>query len=213
MSVRPLSVRPFWSRGTAARIAVLLGLTLGLTACGINDVPTKGEAARKEFADLQAQYQRRADLIPNLVETVRGFAEQEQAVLTGVVEARARATQVNITPGDLGDPQKLAQFEAAQGALSSALARLMVVVERYPDLKSNQNFLALQDQLEGTENRIAIARENYNETVRIYNLEFLNIPDKWVAGIFHGGEAQMPMFTAAPGAEAAPTVDFGADRP
>lgn len=191
------------------RIAALAGAALLLSGCGINDVPTFGEQARKEFADLQAQYQRRADLIPNLVETVRGFAEQEREVLTGVVEARAKATQTQLNVDDLSDPAKLQQFSAAQGALGSALSRLMVVVERYPDLKSNQNFLALQAELAGTENRITIAREDYNEAVRGYNLEFENIPDKWVAGIFHSGDAKMAMFQAEAGAQTAPSVSFG----
>lgn len=195
------------------KIALLKALAVGslfvsLSGCGINDVPTKGEAARKAFADLQAQYQRRADLIPNLVETVKGYAAQEKDVLVGVTEARAKASQVTIAPGDLSDPAKLQQFQEAQSGLGSALSRLLVTVERYPDLKSNQNFLALQDQLEGTENRITIARENYNEMVQTYNLEFSTIPDKWVSGTFHGETKPMAMFQASSAAKDAPKVSF-----
>lgn len=192
----------------ARQAFIIIAMALTLSGCGINDVPTKGEAARKAFADLQAQYQRRADLIPNLVETVKGYAAQEKNVLVGVTEARAKATQVTIAPGDLSDPAKLQQFQEAQSGLSSALSRLLVTVERYPELKSNQNFLALQDQLEGTENRIAIARENYNEAVQGYNLEFSTIPDKWVSGTFHGEARPMQMFQASSAAQDSPKVSF-----
>lgn len=186
----------------------LVALVVPLAGCGVNDVPTKGEAARKQFADLQAQYQRRSDLIPNLVATVQGYAKQERDVLIGVTEARAKATQVQINPGDLSDPAKVEQYQQAQNGISGALSRLLVASENYPELKSNQNFLALQDQLEGTENRITIARQNYNEAVRDYNLEFGNIPDKWVAGMFHSADKPMAMFQASPAAQTAPKVTF-----
>lgn len=190
------------------RRLALVALIAPLAGCGVNDVPTKGEAARKQFADLQAQYQRRSDLIPNLVATVQGYARQERDVLIGVTEARSRATQVQINPGDLSDPAKVQQYQEAQNGISGALSRLLVASENYPELKSNQNFLALQDQLEGTENRINIARQNYNEAVRDYNLEFGNIPDKWVAGMFHGGDKPMAMFQASSAAQSAPKVTF-----
>jgi LemA protein len=190
-------------KGIAIALAALL-----LTGCGINDVPTKGEQARKTLADLEAQYQRRADLIPNLVATVQGFAKQEKEVLTAVVEARSRATQIRLDSDTVTDPAKMAQFQEAQAQLSGALGRLLAISENYPDLKSNQNFLALQSQLEGTENRITVARQDFNEAVRDYNLEFENIPDKWVQGVFHGSDKKMEMFKAAAGAEKAPTVKF-----
>jgi LemA protein len=189
-------------------IAGVVGAGLLLGGCGINDVPTKGEFAKKTLADLQADYQRRADLIPNLVETVKGFAKQEQTVLVEVTEARAAATKVTLDVSTVTDPEKLKAFEEAQARLSGALGRLLAVSENYPDLKSNANFLALQSQLEGTENRINISRRDYNEAVRDFNLEFENIPDKWVQAIFHGSDKKMEMFQAAAGAEKSPTVKF-----
>src|SRR5947199_5747791 len=153
-----------------AVLAVILvgGLVAG---CGYNNIPTFEEQAKAKWADVQNNYQRRADLIPNLVATVQGYAKQEKDVLTSVVEARAKATQVKIDASQLTDPDKLKQFQDAQAQLSGALGRLVAVSENYPDLKSNQNFLALQSQLEGTENRIAVARKDYIEAVRVYNTE------------------------------------------
>ena len=160
----------------ALRIALPLVAALSLTACGFNTIPTKEEAVNASWGEVENQYQRRADLVPNLVATVQGYAKQEQDVLVGVTEARAKATQTTLAPGDLSDPAKVAAFQQAQDGLSSALSRLMVVVEKYPDLKSNQNFLALQSQLEGTENRISVARRDYNSSVQAYNTEIRTFP-------------------------------------
>ena len=154
------------------------GLTV--SACGYNTIPTLEEQAKAKWADVQNNYQRRADLIPNLVATVQGYAKQEKDVLTAVVEARAKATQVKIDVSQLTDPDKLKQFQDAQNQLSGALGRLLAVSENYPDLKSNQNFLALQSQLEGTENRIAVARRDYIEAVRVYNTELQDLPGRAV---------------------------------
>src|SRR5262249_9035632 len=145
---------------------MLLGLTL--SACGYNTIPTLEEQAKARWSDVQNNYQRRADLIPNLVATVQGYAKQEKDVLTAVVEARAKATQTRVDVSELTDPAKVKQFQDAQNTLTGALGRLIAISENYPDLKSNQNFLALQSQLEGTENRIAVARRDYIEAVRAY---------------------------------------------
>src|SRR5208282_4197765 len=151
-------------------------LGLAVSGCGYNDIPTLEEQAKAKWADVQNNYQRRADLIPNLVATVQGYAKQEKDVLTAVVEARAKATQVKIDVSQLTDPDKLKQFQDAQSQLSGALGRLLAVSENYPDLKSNQNFLALQSQLEGTENRINVARRDYIEAVRAYNTALRTFP-------------------------------------
>lgn len=187
-------------------LAMLLPL---LAACGVNNVPTYEEQAKAAWAEVQNQYQRRADLIPNLVETVRGFAAQEREVLTAVVEARAKATQTTINADQLTDPAAVERFQAAQNELSGALSRLLVTVERYPDLKSNQNFLALQSQLEGTENRIAVARRDYIEAVRVYNTELRTIPGRWIAGILYPEAKPMQAFEATEGASTPPSVNFG----
>src|SRR6202166_2058787 len=172
-------------RGVLA--ATLLGLTVA--GCGYNTIPTYEEQAKAKWADVQNNYQRRADLIPNLVATVQGFAKQEREVLTAVVEARAKATQTKIDVSQLSDPEKLQQFQAAQNQLSGALGRLLAVSENYPDLKSNQNFLALQSQLEGTENRIAVARRDYIEAVRVYNTQLKTFPGLlWASTIFRGNK-------------------------
>jgi len=200
----------------AKRIGLLLALLLAplaLAGCGINAIPTKEENAKAKWADVQSQYQRRADLVPNLVETVKGYAAQERTVLNEVVAARARATSVNISAESPPTPAQLQQFQQAQDALSSTLSRLLLVVERYPDLKSNQNFLALQSQLEGTENRIAVARRDYNEAVRDYNTSLRTFPTIIWAKTIHGGSKPMALFEASPGAQAAPTVDFNAPNP
>lgn len=181
---------------------------LSLSACGINSIPTAEEAAKARWADVQNEYQRRADLVPNLVNTVKGYAKQEQDVLRQVTEARSRATSVNVSPEQLSDPTKLQQFGAAQGALSQSLGRLLVVVERYPDLKSNQNFLALQSQLEGTENRITIARRDYNEAVQAYNTRIRTFPDAIGAKVFYGAKPMATFEATAPNAQTAPTVTF-----
>jgi LemA protein len=157
---------------------------------------------------VQNQYQRRADLIPNLVETVKGFAQQEREVLTQVTEARARATQVRIDASTVTDPDKFRQFQETQNQLSGALGRLLATVERYPELKSNANFLALQSQLEGTENRIAVARRDYIEAVQAYNTELRTVPGRWIAGIFYPEAKPMETFTASAGADRPPPVKF-----
>ena len=195
---------PF-SRLRAALGVILLGLAVA--SCGYNTIPTLEEQAKARWADVQNQYQRRADLIPNLVATVQGFAKQEKDVLTSVVEARAKATQVKVDASQLTDPEKLKQFQDAQNQLSGALGRLLAVSENYPDLKSNQNFLALQSQLEGTENRIAVARRDYIENARIYNTTLRTFPEViWQTLVFHG--KPMAEFTATAGAETPPAVKF-----
>ncbi|KQT42894.1 LemA family protein [Aureimonas sp. Leaf454] len=199
------------SRAPSPRAVVLglLALLLPLlSACGINNVPTYEEQAKAAWAQVQNQYQRRADLIPNLVETVKGFAAQEKEVLTAVVEARAKATSVNIDASQLSDPAAIKAFQEAQGQLSGALGRLLATVEAYPDLKSNANFLALQSQLEGTENRIAVARRDYIEAVRVYNTELRTIPGSWWASIFYPEAQPLQPFTADEAAARPPTVTF-----
>ena len=190
------------------RALMLLILPLSLAGCGINAIPTKEEKAKAAFADVQADYQRRADLIPNLVNTVQAYAKQERTVLVEVTQARARATQTTIDPTKLNDPVAMQKFQAAQDGLSSSLGRLMVVVEKYPDLKSNENFLALQSQLEGTENRIAVARRDYNEAVRDYNTTLRVFPTVIWAKTMYGSSKPMQLFAAAQSAQAAPTVNF-----
>jgi len=190
------------------RALLLLTLPLALAGCGVNAIPTKEERAKAAFADVQTQYQRRADLIPNLVNTVQAFAQQERMVLVEVTQARARATQVQVNASTLTDPQAFQRFQASQDQLSGVLGRLMLVVEKYPDLKSNQNFLALQSQLEGTENRIAIARRDYNEAVRDYNTTLRTFPTILWAKTFYGGSKPMLLFTASASAQTAPTVNF-----
>jgi LemA protein len=190
----------------AGFVAILLGLTL--SACGYNTIPTAEEQAKAKWADVQNNYQRRADLIPNLVATVQGYAKQEREVLTAVIEARAKATQIKIDASQLTDPDKLKQFQDAQNQLSGALGRLIAVSENYPDLKSNQNFLALQSQLEGTENRIAVARRDYIEAVRVYNTGLKTFPGVLWAATFFRGNKPMAEFTANDGAQTPPTVKF-----
>ncbi|MEK6637102.1 MAG: LemA family protein [Pseudomonadota bacterium] len=190
------------------RPAIMLAAALSLSACGVNSVPTAEENAKAKWANVQADYQRRADLIPNLVETVKGFAKQEQGTLTAVVEARAKATSVQLNAGDLGDPAKMAAFQTAQGQLSGSLDRLLATVEAYPDLKSNANFLALQSQLEGTENRINVSTKDYNEAVQAYNTTIRTFPDAIGAKIFYGAKPMETFKATAPNADRAPTVKF-----
>ena len=182
---------------------------LSLAGCGINSVPTAEEQVNAKWGDLQADYQRRADLIPNLVATVKGFAQQEKSVLTEVTQARASATSVKLNAGDLSDPAKVQAFQNAQNQLTGSLGRLLVSVEAYPDLKSNENFLALQDQLEGTENRIEVARRDYNESVRQYNTLIRTFPTAVGAKVFYGAKPKVP-FEAAAAAQQAPSVNFNA---
>ena len=186
--------------------AVLLGLTVA--GCGYNTIPTYEEQAKAKWADVQNNYQRRADLIPNLVATVQGFAKQEREVLTAVVEARAKATQVKIDVSQLTDPDKLKQFQDAQNQLSGALGRLLAVSERYPDLKSNQNFLALQSQLEGTENRIAMARRDYIDAVLDYNTELKTFPGRIWAWVLYSDREAMETFTIEAEKMQTPEVKF-----
>jgi LemA protein len=185
---------------------VLAAVAMLLSGCGYNTIQVQDEQVTSAWSEVLNQYQRRADLIPNLVNTVKGFAAQEQAVLVGVTEARAKATQVTVNPAD---PASLQQFQAAQGELSSALSRLMVVVERYPELKSDQNFRDLQAQLEGTENRITVARNRYIQAVQDYNVTIRRFPSNLTAMIF--GYDVKPNFTVENEAAIArpPTVDFG----
>ena len=180
-----------------------------LSACGINSVPTAEEAAKAKWADVQAQYQRRSNLIGNLVATVKAAGKQEQDTLVKVTEARAKATSVQVNAEDLSDPAKVQQFQQAQAQLSQGLGRLLASVEAYPDLKTNQNFLDLQSQLEGTENRIAVAIRDYNEAVRAYNTRIRTFPDAIGAKIIYGAKPMTPFQATTPGAEEAPKVDFG----
>ncbi|HEV2363750.1 MAG TPA: LemA family protein [Caulobacteraceae bacterium] len=184
-------------------------MAASLAGCGINAIPTKQETAMARWADVQADYQRRADLIPNLVETVKAYAAQERNVLTAVTMARASATQVKVDASTLTNPAAFARYEQAQNQLSGVLGRLMAISERYPDLKSNENFLALQSQLEGTENRIAIARRDYNDAVRDYNTTLRVFPTLIWAKTFYSAEKPMAMFSATEGAQSAPQVNFG----
>jgi LemA protein len=196
---------------TALRLLPALAIAMALSACGINTIPTRDEQVKAAWGEVQNNYQRRADLIPNLVNTVQGYANQERDVLVAVTEARASATQVQVDASTITDPAAFQKYAQAQDQLSGVLGRLMMIQERYPDLKSNTNFLALQSQLEGTENRIAIARRDYNEAARVYNTEIRTFPGALWAGTVHRWAKPAQMFTAAPGAQTAPTVTF--DRP
>jgi len=186
--------------------AIALGLTVA--GCGYNTIPTLEEQAKAKWGDVQNNYQRRADLIPNLVATVQGYAKQEREVLTAVVEARAKATQTRVDVSQLTDPEKVKQFQDAQNQLTGALGRLIAISENYPDLKSNQNFLALQSQLEGTENRIAVARRDYIEAVRLYNTELRTFPGIIWANTFFRANKPMAEFTAGENADKPPRVKF-----
>ena len=191
----------------APRFVFVAAAAAGLAGCGFNTIPASEEAAKAKWADVQNQYQRRADLVPNLVATVKGYAKQEQDTLVKVTEARAKATSIQVSAADVTDPDKIAAYQAAQGQLSQGLGRLLASVEAYPDLKSNQNFLALQSQLEGTENRIAVARRDYNEAVQAYNTTIRTFPAIIGAKVIYGAKPMVP-FAAAAGAETAPTVSF-----
>ena len=180
---------------------------LSLAGCGLNSVPTAEENVNAKWGNLQSEYQRRSDLIPNLVETVKGYAAQERDVLTEVTQARANATRVQINAGDLDDPAKVRAFNDAQSQLGGSLGRLLATFEAYPDLKSNQNFLTLQSQIEGTENSILVARRDYNEAVQSYNTRIRTFPDAIGAKVFYGAKPKVP-FEAAAGAQEAPKVDF-----
>ncbi|GGM75409.1 LemA family protein [Dyadobacter sp. CY261] len=192
------------SKGLIAVIVVVL--ILGFVGCGkYNGLVQKDEVVKESWAGVESQYQRRADLIPNLVNTVKGAADFEKSTLTAVIEARSKATQTTISADQL-TPENIAKFQAAQDQLSGSLSRLLVSVEQYPNLKANQNFLELQAQLEGTENRISVERGKFNTVVKDYNQEVRTFPTNLFAGVF--GFAQKGYFTAAPGSDKAPTVQF-----
>ncbi|MDP4569665.1 LemA family protein [Pseudomonas sp. LPH60] len=190
-------------------VAALLLLASLLSGCGINNIPTLDEQVKADWGQVQNQYQRRADLIPNLVETVKGYAKHEEATLTAVIEARAKATSIQVDAKTLDNPEKLKQFQQAQDQLSGALSRLMVVSERYPDLKANQNFLALQSQLEGTENRIAVARRDFILAVQKYNTEIRTFPGRlWHSLMYSDLPVRESFEATSPDADKAPQVKF-----
>jgi LemA protein len=182
---------------------------ISLAGCGLNSVPTAEENVNAKWGQVQAEYQRRADLVPNLVETVKGYAKQEKDVLTQVTEARAKASSIQLKADDLSDPAKVQAYANAQSQLGGSLGRLLATFEAYPDLKSNQNFLTLQAQIEGTENSILVARKDYNEAVQAYNTRIRTFPDAIGAKIFYGAKPKVP-FQAATNAQEAPKVDFNA---
>src|SRR5579883_76441 len=190
------------------RLAAAVAIAVGLAGCGVNNIPTKDQAVKARWADVQAAYQRRSDLIPNLANTVAGYAAQEKSVLTAVTHARASATQVKVDASTITDPAKFAQFQAAQDRLTGVLGRLMAISENYPDLKSNANFLALQSQLEGTENRIEIARRDYNAAVQDYNTELVTLPGSIWAATMYKSYKQATPFAASAAAQSAPVVKF-----
>ena len=181
---------------------------IALAGCGVNTIPAAEENAKAKWADVQNQYQRRADLTRNLVETVKGAATHEQSTLEGVTQARAKATSITVSADDLKDPAKVKAFQDAQNQLSGALGRLLSVQEAYPELQANQNFLALQSQLEGTENRIAVSRTDYNDAVRQYNTLIRTFPNSITAKVVYGAAPITPFTATTPGAEAAPKVSF-----
>lgn len=195
-----------FKRFTAAFAALIVGLQLA--GCGINTIPTQEERAKASWSEVLNQYQRRADLIPNLVETVKGYAQQERDVFTQVTEARAKATQVKVDASTITDPEAFKRFQDAQAQLSGVLGRLLAIQERYPDLKSNQNFLALQSQLEGTENRIAVARRDYIEAVRLYNTELRTFPGIIWATLLYRSNKPMETFTVSEEQMRTPKVNF-----
>lgn len=208
MQTMTLSMAPRRSLTRALSIVALALLVPLLSACGFNTIPTNEERAKAAWSEVLNQYQRRADLIPNLVETVKGYAAQEKDVLTSVVEARAKATSVQVTPETLTDPNAMKVFQENQAQLTGALSRLLAVVENYPDLKSNQNFLALQSQLEGTENRIAVSRRDYIEAVRVYNTSLKTMPTMLWAWIWFTGNEPYQTFTIEDSAKQTPQVKF-----
>jgi LemA protein len=194
--------------GDVSRAVYLLLATALLAGCGINTIPTLQERAKASWSEVLNQYQRRADLIPNLVETVKGYASQESKVLTEVTEARAKATQVQIPPDILTNPEAFQKFQEAQGQLTGALSKLLAITENYPDLKSNQNFLALQSQLEGTENRIAIARRDYITAVKDFNTEIKTFPGRWWRSLLYPDAEPMQNFTVSEETTKVPEVKF-----
>jgi LemA protein len=194
-----------------ARLALIVLAPLIIAGCGYNTIPTKNLAAQSKWAEVQNQYQRRADLIPNLVNTVKGYAAQEKSTLVEVTEARASATQVKVDASTITNPAAFQQYQQAQDKLSGVLGRLMLIQEKYPELKSNENFMALQSQLEGTENRIAIARRDYNAAVGQYNTTLRTFPQMIWANLQHA--QPMQLFSATASAQGAPTVSFDTTPP
>ena len=197
-----------WLKWSVPRLAAVIAVVAGLAACDINAVPRQDEAVKAAWSQVLNLYQRRSDLIPNLVETVKGYAHQEQTVLTQVVEARAKATQMTLPADITSNPDAFRQFEQSQAALGGALGRLLAVSENYPDLKSNQNFLALQSQLEGTENRITVARQDYIKTVQTYNTTLRTIPSRWIAAWLYPDAKVKETFTITEQAQQVPQVKF-----
>ena len=200
--------------GRIGRIAPLLAVmaAASLAGCGINAIPTYEQNAKAAWAEVLNQYKRRSDLVPNLVETVKGFADQERKVLIDVTEARTRATSVQIPPDILTNPEAMKRFQDAQNSLGGALRQLLVVVERYPEVKSGQNFLALQSQLEGTENRIAVARRDYINSVRAYNTELVTFPGRIWKWLLYGSATEMATFDIPAQETQVPRVDFGTPK-
>jgi LemA protein len=188
------------------RTAATIALAASLAGCGINSIPTSEENVKARWADVQNDYQRRADLIPNLVATVKAAGAQEKSILVEVTQARAAANSVQVSPADLSDPAKMAQYQRVQGAVGVSLQRLQ---EAYPELKSQGNYTTLMSQLEGTENRITIARRDYNGAVQEYNTKIRTFPDAVGAKIFYGAKPMVPFAATTPGAQTAPTVNFG----
>jgi LemA protein len=195
-------------------LACVLAVTLPLAGCGVNNIPTYEQNAKAAWSEVLNTYKTRTDLIPNLVATVKGFAEQEKNVLTEVVEARAKATsaQVQVPPDILTNPDAMKTFQETQAQLGGALGRLLAVVERYPDIKSGQNFLALQSQLEGIENKIRIARSDYIQAVRQYNTEITTIPGRWWRAFVYPDKTEMAAFDIPADEQKTPKVDFGTDK-
>jgi LemA protein len=199
-------------RSTLVRALVAMAAAASLASCGLNSVPTAEEEAKAKWADVESNYQRRADLVPNLVATVKAAAASESQILTNVTNARAAATAINITTDDLSDPATFEKFQGAQNQLTQALGQLRTVVENYPDLKSQANFTTLMDQVEGTENQINVARMRYNEAVQAYNTTIRTFPDMIGAKLIHGA-TPMVAFKADAGASAAPKVSFDTPAP
>ena len=201
--------------GLYAKPLVLLAvflLALPAGGCGVNNIPTYEQGAKAAWSEVLNQYKRRADLIPNLVESVKGFADQERKVLTEVTEARAKATSIQIPADIITNPEAMKKFQDAQNTLGGALRQLLAVVERYPDIKSGQNFLTLQSQIEGTENRISIARRDYIEAVRQYNTEITTIPGRWWKSFLYASATEMATFDIPADEMKTPKVDFGAGK-
>ena len=201
-----------FQRARLAKLAIVMLGMLALSGCGINTIPTYEQNAKAAWSEVLNQYKRRSDLIPNLVETVKGFAEQERNVLTQVTEARARATSTAVPADILTNPEAMKKFQDAQNSLGGALRQLMVVVERYPDIKSGQNFLALQSQLEGTENRISIARRDYIQAVRAYNTEITTFPGRIWKALMYGSAKELATFDIPAEEQKAPQVNFGVKK-